>query len=607
MALAIRLLGRRRLLPPPLAAAVAHLSAATQSPSHHHHHHIPLLIPTLPLPPREPPCVLYSRSFSWYSRSRSSSGSDSRPDPSLGTAAADTPGEEACTEKESAYLDSVHIVDGEEGVGSAAGAAADAVGGAASVTADGVGGVSELAVSAMSDLMDGFHSFTGLPWWITISLSTVAMRLSILPALIVQLQKTAKIGQIIQKVSTSLPPPQPESNLREQYTLFQRKRKELGCPSFLWNFAYLSVQFPCFILWMMSIRSMCLNNHPGFDNGGSLWFHDLTEFPHGALGPIFPILVAGLHYLNVQISFQGSQIKHHPGIFGMLAKYYRIYLDILTIPLFLIAYVVPQGNLVYWTTNGLFSVAQQLSLRNGAVRNLLGLPDIRAQVGYRPEKSPLEGPQMMQRSLLQDADLQTKSAPSDNGIAIESTTPKFVLENMERNISESSSPEELLEQALQYLGTGRRDQAIPLIRTAVERNPELSTALIGMGQTLFSNKLFPEASECFKHAIEKIKEDDPLLVLALFGAGLSHERQGDNEMAIKLLQRISELKEPEKPINKTCYFQGIVILGSILSREGRNSEAAKYLQMAITYDPSVEKLLKECEEGMDDQPKSEEK
>jgi len=27
--------------------------------------------------------------------------------------------------------------------------------------------------------------------------------------------------------------------------------------------------------------------------------------------------------------------------------------------------------------------------------------------------------------------------------------------------------------------------------------------------------------------------------------------------------------------------------------------------MAIAYDPSVERLLKECEEGMDDQPKPE--
>ncbi|OQU75925.1 hypothetical protein SORBI_3010G055700 [Sorghum bicolor] len=582
MALAVRLIGRRRLLPPPLAAAVAHLSAASQSPCCHH----PLPIPALPLPPRElPPFAFHSRSFSWYSRSGSGSGS------SPVTAAADAPGEDVYTEKESVYLDGVTIVDDGEGVASGAGAAADAVGGAAGATADGVGGVSELAVSTILDLMDGFHSLTGLPWWMTISFSTVAMRLLILPALIVQLQKTAKIGEVFRRLSTSLPTPQPGNNFREEYALFQKKKKELGCPSFLWNFAYFSVQFPCFILWMMSIRSMCLNNHPGFDNGGILWFHNLTEFPHGTLGPTFPILVAGLHYLNVQISFQGSQIKDHPGIFGLLAKYYRIYLDVLTIPLFLIAYVVPQ----------------QLFLRNDAFRKLLGLPDTRAHVGYRAEKSPLEVPEMMQRTQLEDADLQMKSMSSDKGTASESTTPNFAVESLEGNISVSSSPEELLEQALHYLGTGCRDQALPLIRTAVERNPDLSTALIAMGQTLFSNKLFPEAAVCFEHAIPKIQEDDPLLVLAYFGAGLSNERQGDNETAIKLLQRLAELKEPKKPINKTCYFQGMLTLGSILSREGRNSEAAKYLRMAIAYDPAVERLLKECEEGMDDQPKPEEK
>nr|CAB3469706.1 unnamed protein product [Digitaria exilis] len=42
--------------------------------------------------------------------------------------------------------------------------------------------------------------------------------------------------------------------------------------------------------------------------------------------------------------------------------------------------------------------------------------------------------------------------------------------------------------------------------------------------------------------------------------GLFSVAQGDNEMAIKLLQRIAELKEPEKPINKTCYFQGMYIV-----------------------------------------------
>ncbi|KAL6606119.1 hypothetical protein ACP70R_041772 [Stipagrostis hirtigluma subsp. patula] len=583
MALAVRLLGRRRLLPPPLAGAVAHLSAATQSPSHHQKHHLPPPAPTLPFPPRELPFAVPARSFSWYSRSKPSPSSSSSSAP--GPDAAEAPSENAYTEKESVYLDGVHMVEDGEGPSSAMGAAADAVGEAAA-TAEGVGSVSDLAINTVVFLIDGFHSLTGLPWWMTISLSTVAMRLLILPTLILQIQKTAKIGELFQKLPPPIPPPLSGRSFRDQYSLFRKKRKELGCPSFLWNFAYLSVQFPCFFLWMMSIRTMCLNNHPGFDNGGTLWFHNLTESSHGASGLVFPILVAGFHYLNVQISFQGSQIKHHPGIFGLLAKYYKIYLDVLTIPLFLISYVVPLGNQVYWTTNGLLNVAQQLSLKNNAVRKFLGLPTI-AHVGYRTPESPL-------------ANMNSKSTLADNGTADESATPNFILEStniMDGNISESSSPEELLEVALQYFGTGRRDQAIPLIRTAVERNPDMSTALIGMGQTLFSNRLFPEAAECFEHAIPKIQEHDPLLVLACFGAGISHERQGDNEMAIKLLQRLAELKEPEKPINKTCYFSGMVLLGSILSKEGRNSEAAKYLRMAIAYDPSVERLLKECEEA----------
>ena len=51
----------------------------------------------------------------------------------------------------------------------------------------------------------------------------------------------------------------------------------------------------------------------------------------------------------------------------------------------------------------------------------------------------------LQRPLLEDADLQTKSMSSDKGTASESTAPNFVMESMEGNISVSSSPEELLE------------------------------------------------------------------------------------------------------------------------------------------------------------------
>uniref|UniRef100_A0A453QUZ4 Uncharacterized protein n=1 Tax=Aegilops tauschii subsp. strangulata TaxID=200361 RepID=A0A453QUZ4_AEGTS len=130
---------------------------------------------------------------------------------------------------------------------------------------------------------------------------------------------------------------------------------------------------------------------------------------------------------------------------------------------------------------------------------MLGLPDTGALAGNTSPKSLHEGQKIMQRWPLGDSRMQSKLESS--------TAPKFMFEDskmMDENVSaESSSPEELLQQALQYLGTGCQDQAVPLIRTAIEKNPDLHIALIGMGQTLFSNKLFPEASVCFEHAIPK--------------------------------------------------------------------------------------------------------
>uniref|UniRef100_A0A0E0L8F3 Uncharacterized protein n=1 Tax=Oryza punctata TaxID=4537 RepID=A0A0E0L8F3_ORYPU len=562
MALPLRLLGRLaggggggggRRLPPPLAVLHHHLSASDPSPTTHAPLPLPPLVPLLPF-------AVPARSFSWYSRSS--------PPPGSATAEK-APEEDVHAEGEGVCLHDAGSADyGEVVASSAAGASADAVGVAAA--GDGVS-ASGFAVSSLIDILEGFHNLTGIPWWVTISLSTVAMRLLILPVLITQIKKAARIGELLPELPPPFPPPLSGRSFRDQFSLYQKKRRELGCPSFLWNCAYFSVQFPCFILWMSTIRTMCLSNHPGLDNGGIMWFRNLTEFPHGSSGLVFPTLVAGLHYLNIQIAFHGTHTKHYPGIFGVLAKYYR-------------------GSLVYWTTNGLITVAQQFSLKNDAVKKVLGLPDTRAH-----QKFPHVGRKMMQERPLEDAHMHTNLTSPDNEIANNI---------MEGKVSASSSPEELLEQALQHLETGNQDQAIPLIRTAIEKDSSLYVALIGMGQALFSNRLFPEATVCFEHAIPKIEEQDPLLVLACYGAGLSRSRQGDSKMAIENLQRLAELKEPEKPINKKCYYQGLVVLGSILINEGRKSEAVKFVQRAVAYDPNCEIYLKECDDTTEDKPKS---
>lgn len=132
---------------------------------------------------------------------------------------------------------------------------------------------------------------------------------------------------------------------------------------------------------MTTIRRMSLDHHAGFDTGGALWFQNLTEFPNGAFGPIFPILISALHFINVQVSFRKTTIRNFPGVIGLLAKYYKIYLDVLTLPILFIGFYVPQGSLVYWVTNSSLNLVQQLSLKNPQVLRTLGL---------RPKHVPLQ-------------------------------------------------------------------------------------------------------------------------------------------------------------------------------------------------------------------------
>ncbi|XP_038976694.1 ALBINO3-like protein 3, mitochondrial isoform X3 [Phoenix dactylifera] len=107
---------------------------------------------------------------------------------------------------------------------------------------------------------------------------------------------------------------------------------------------------------------------------------------------------------------------------------------------------------------------------------------------------------------------------------------------------------------------------------ATDKNPELVRAWIAMGQILCSKGLFLEASEYFERAISKIQEEeDALRVLAYFGAGVSHIWQGDKSMGIEHLKRLAELKEPDGPMDRACYYRGLVMLGRYIPEEFSHS------------------------------------
>ncbi|PRQ41569.1 putative membrane insertase OXA1/ALB3/YidC, tetratricopeptide-like helical domain-containing protein [Rosa chinensis] len=432
-----------------------------------------------------------------------------------------------------------------------------------------------LPVQGLISVLDHFHELTGLPWWIVIASSTVAMRVALLPLLIVQLKKLKRIGELSPKLPPPLPPMFSGKSYTDHISVFRKERREIGCPSFLWFLAYFSVQIPCFFLWLTTIRRMSLDNHPGFDCGGTLWFQNLSELPHGVSGPIFPLLIAGLHYANVQISFKASSLKTMKGVFGTLAKYYKYYLNFITLPLFFIGYNIPQGSLVYWVTNSSISVIQQLALKDPAVRAKLGLPDNdrptetenSEKLGI-PELSPLASPTKMK---------------------------KISLQNL--------SPKELVNLSIQVLSEGDKERALPLLGLALEKDPEYVRALIVMGQTLLQKELHAEATKYLERAITKLfstgvptrVEDIDNLILASQWTGVAYIRQGKFTEGIVHLDRIAQLKEPDDPKSKAHYFDGLLMLASALSNVGRKDEALKHLRLAAAYNPAYNEYVEQCE------------
>ncbi|KFK33879.1 hypothetical protein AALP_AA5G072100 [Arabis alpina] len=433
----------------------------------------------------------------------------------------------------------------------------------------------DLFTGNVISLLDSYHDLTGLPWWFVIASSTVAFRMSLLPILILQRKQTKRISHFLPQLPPFWPPKGSGRSVVDHFKLFRNERKAIGCPSFLWIPAYFSIQISCFFLWITSIRRMSLDHHPGFDTGGALWFQNLTEIPNGLYGPLFPFLIAGLHYTNTQIAFSASSV-HKFDKFEELTKTYKIFLNFLTFALYFLAFQMPQGSLLYWTTNLSFSIAQQSLLKHPIVIAKLGLQGndtIQKEAG-----NPI-------LTNINEAKL-TDSSSKGRLISGHDLTPK-----------------ELVGLSAKYLSGGNKEKSIPLLRLALEKDPEYLQAMVILGQALYQKEQFAEAAKYLEQAASKLIDACPteveevdLLIVASQWAGVSNIRQGKTSEGIIHLERVANMKEPDDPKSKAHYLDALVLYSSAIFNEGRREEAAKYLRRVVAYDPSFKELLKQCEE-----------
>ena len=144
-------------------------------------------------------------------------------------------------------------------------------------------------VQAMQTVLETVHAATGMPWWATISLSTLAFRLSLLPIFRYQafaVDRLVKAGPLLgalnQAMSKRLDQIKPgdtrgTTEACRVYASGLASALKIKKVSLLAAMASPLIQLPVFITFALANRRMIDNEVPGLDEEGLAWFQDLTE------------------------------------------------------------------------------------------------------------------------------------------------------------------------------------------------------------------------------------------------------------------------------------------------------------------------------------------
>lgn len=222
--------------------------------------------------------------------------------------------------------------------------------------------------AALQHLIDFVHTQAGLPWWLSIAATTVAIRVMVLPVLIFQMKATARLSLMrpeLERITNTIK----ESGYDPKVTEVNQKRmKELFALHKTNPFMPLMgafVQAPLFISFFFAIRNMA-EKVPSFKEGGALWFTDLTTAdPYFILPVMSGLFTLATIELGAMDGMQGQPM------IGKMKMFFRGF-AVLIVPL---TATFPKALFCYWLTTNMCSLIQTTVLRQPAVKRAVGIPD----------------------------------------------------------------------------------------------------------------------------------------------------------------------------------------------------------------------------------------
>ncbi|KAG2235162.1 hypothetical protein INT48_003506 [Thamnidium elegans] len=226
-------------------------------------------------------------------------------------------------------------------------------------------------VGGLEAMFEYIHVTSGLPWWSTIALATIAVRVALLPLMIKIQRNNAKLMNInpdVNRIMENLKSAQAQGDslatgkyTQEIQSLFKKNdchpMKSMGLPL---------IQMPVMISFFMAIRSMAEVPVPGLSDEGILWFQNLAEKdPYYILPVVSAAGVMAVLEAGTEAGASNPQSKGMKNVFRGL-----------TLVMIPFTAWMPSGVFVYWVTSNFFSIGQILALKNPAVRSVFNIPKL---------------------------------------------------------------------------------------------------------------------------------------------------------------------------------------------------------------------------------------
>ena len=184
-------------------------------------------------------------------------------------------------------------------------------------------------IESAEKAIESIVSFTGLPWWLSISILTVCIRVSNIPFLVLQFRSMSNAAKAMPEYHVLFDIlKNSESSSKERFLAFVKSAREINKnhnTKFYKVFGYAIIQFPQFLTFVWGVRSLCYHNDQ-LKTGGLFWFTDLSV-PDPYM--VLPILSIGTTYFNLQT---GVNEQNKNWLINRIRYYVQIWL-IITLPI----------------------------------------------------------------------------------------------------------------------------------------------------------------------------------------------------------------------------------------------------------------------------------